>query len=115
MSDLLIQCIGDVTVVSFVDTSILDQVHIQRIAEPLYHLVDAQDRRKLILDFSSVKLLSSQMMGVLLTLNKKMKAIKGKMVFCGLKPDLQKLFQVTGLEKLFEFYPDEPEAMDAFN
>ena len=113
-SRLLVQGIGDVTVVNFMDASILDMATIQRIADELYVLIDEKDRRRMILDFSTVKFLSSQMLGVLLTVQKKMKVIKGKVVFCALKPDLRKVFQVTGLEKLFEFYPDETKALDAF-
>ena len=113
-SRLLIQGIGDVTIVNFVDNSILDMAHIQKIADELYELVDVRDKRRMILDFQTVKFLSSQMLGVLLTLNKKIKALKGKLVFCALKPELRKVFQVTGLEKLFEFYPDETKAINAF-
>lgn len=113
-SRLLVQGIGDVTIVNFIDASILDMAHIQKIADELYSLVDERDKRKLILDFSAVKFLSSQMLGVLLTMQKKVKGLKGKMCFCSLKPELQKVFQITGLEKLFEFYGDETKALNAF-
>lgn len=113
-SRLLVQGIGDVTIVNFIDASILDMAHIQKIADELYSLVDEKDKRKMVLDFSAVKFLSSQMLGVLLTLQKKIKALKGKVVFCALKPELKKVFQITGLDKLFEFYPDETKALDGF-
>jgi anti-anti-sigma factor len=113
-SRLLVQGIGDVTIVNFIDASILDMAHIQKVADELYSLVDEKDRRKIVLDFSAVRFLSSQMLGVLLTLQKKLQALKGKMAFCGIKPELKKVFQITALDKLFEFYPDETKALNAF-
>lgn len=113
-SRLLVQGIGDVTVVNFTSHSLLDAAEITRIAEELYGLVEVKDKRKMVLDFSGVKLLSSQTIGVLLSLQKKLGPLKGKVVFCGMKPDLKKVFEITGLVKMFEFYPDETKALAAF-
>ncbi len=111
---LLVETIRGVTVVNFGDVSILDSVHIDRIGQQLYELVDRFDRRQLVLDFSGVRLLSSQALGVLLTLRKKLQAAKGRLVICGLRPDLRKVFSITKLEKLFKFEPDEEHALNVF-
>ena len=74
---LLVQSIKDVTIVQFQESSILDTLMIQGIAEELNHLVEAQHKRKLLLDFTKVKFLSSSALGILVTLKKKMDAIKG--------------------------------------
>ena len=113
-SRLLVQGIGDVTVVNFIESTMLDMQLIQRVSGELYALVETRDRRKLILDFTGVKFLSSQMLGVLITLQKKIRALEGKLVLCALKPEVHKVFKITGLEKLFDFYPDEKEALKAF-
>lgn len=113
-SSLLIQGIGDVTIINFTTPSMLDSAEITRMADEMYALVEKQAKRKIILDFSTIKFLASQSIGVMLSLQKKLKAIKGKVVFCGLKPEVKKLFVLTGLEKVFEFYPDEEHALTAF-
>jgi anti-sigma B factor antagonist len=113
-SRLLVQGIGDVSIVNFQDASILEAPLVQRIADELYSMADAQARRKIVLDFTNVRFLSSQTLGVMLTLQKKCQAIKGKVVLCGMRPDLLKMFKITGLEKMFEFYSDETKALDAF-
>lgn len=113
-SRLLVQGIGDVTIINFQDASILDTLLIQKIAAELYGLVDEKAKRKIILDFTTVKYMASQTLGVLLTLQKKARTLKGRVVFCSLKPDLMKVFKITGLEKMFEFYDDETKALDAF-
>ena len=111
---LFIHPIRDVTIVNFNQTAILDTVQIQQLGEELYELVDAQARRKVVLDFSNVKFLSSSALGVLITMQKKAKEIKGRLLLCGLKPDLRKVFKITSLEKLFEFFETEEQALNAF-
>lgn len=111
---LLIHPIRDVTIVNFNDTSILDTVHVEQIGEDLYDLVDRKARRKLILDFSKVQLLSSSALGVLITLRKKAEQIKGQVIICGLRKDLKKVFKITKLEKLFTFCDDEEQALARF-
>jgi anti-sigma B factor antagonist len=113
-SNLLLEDYAGVTVVTFTDTSILDTAVIEQLGKDLYHLTDEQDKRKLILDFSNVKFLSSHTLGVLLTLHKKSKAIKGAMVLCGLRPELKKVFSITSLDKVFKFYRDDAEALASF-
>jgi anti-sigma B factor antagonist len=111
---LLIQPLRDVTVVNFADASILDAQQVQQIGDELYDLVDKQARRKIVLDFERVRFLSSSALGVLITLRKKSDAIKGKIVFCNLRGDLRKVFKITNLEKMFEFYDSEEKALGVF-
>lgn len=114
-SRLLIQGIADVTIVHFNDASVLDPVTIQKIAEELYDLVDNRDKRKIVLDFSNVRFLSSSAIGVLLTLKKKADAIKGRVALCAVRPEIEKVFKITSLHRLFSFYPDESKATSGFD
>lgn len=111
---LLIHPFRDVTVVNFQDASILDTVQVEQIGEELYGLVDAKNRKKLILDFTKVQFLSSSALGVLITLKKKCSAIKGEVVICGMRKELKKVFEITNLQKLFTFTDDEEKALARF-
>lgn len=111
---LLIHAIRDVTVVTFVETHIRDLPQIEQIGTELYDLVDNRAVRKLILDFSKVQILSSQALGVLITLQKKMAAAKGKISLCSLKKELARVFDIAQLGKVFKFYPDEDAALASF-
>ncbi|GMV96293.1 MAG: STAS domain-containing protein [Phycisphaerae bacterium] len=111
---LFIQPVRDVTVVNFSDASILDTQVVQQIGEELYDLVDKQARRKLILDFDKVRFLSSSALGVLITLRKKADAIKGKVVLCNMRDELRKVFKITNLDKMFEFYESEEKALGSY-
>lgn len=110
-SGLVISTYQGVTVVNFRDSSILDGVALEAINRELTPLIDRQARRKIILDFSEVRFLSSSMIGVLINLHKKSLAIKGKIVICGLRDDLMKVFKMAGLDKMLTFAPGETEAM----
>ena len=44
----------------------MDPVHLEEIGRQLYHLVDAQDQRRIIIDFEKVQYLSSQAIGIVL-------------------------------------------------
>ena len=112
--NVLIQTMRDVTIVNFEDSSILDTLQIEKIGEVLYDLVDQRNQKKLVLDFSKVKFLSSSALGVLITLRSKSAAIKGKLAICGLRDELRKVFSISRLDKLFDFYDNEEKALAAF-
>ena len=57
--------------------------------------------------------LSSQTLGVMLNLHKKIGERKGWFGVCGLKQDLHKVFKLTRLDKLFNFYDNEEQALRA--
>ena len=114
-SGLLISRIQDVRVVSFRKSAILDSVTVDTIGKELYAMVDENAYRKVVLDFSPVRFLSSQMLGVLVTLHKKSINIKGKVVICGLRPDLQKVFKITNLDKVLHFADSEQQALNSFD
>ena len=110
-SGLVISQIKDAAIVSFRDSSILDGQAVDAIAKKLYALVDEQAHRKIILEFDFVRFLSSSMLGVLIALQKKSKAIKGRFVIASLREDLRKVFQITRLDKILEFADSEATAL----
>jgi len=113
-TDFIVTNIRGVSVVYFQSPSILDSAEIETIGKRLYRLVDEQAHRKIVLDFGQVRFLSSQTLGVLINLNKKVEQIKGKLIICGLRPELSKVFKVTRLDKLLKFARDEEAALNEF-
>lgn len=111
---LEVEDIGNVTVVNFVDKKILDEQNIQIIGEQLFGLVDVQERRKLLLNFSNVEYLSSSALGKFITLNKKVNAVGGKLILCNIDPQIYEVFEITKLDKLFNIQKEEQAALQAF-
>jgi anti-anti-sigma factor len=113
-NELLIQTYKDVTVVSFQNVSVLDSANIEALGRNLLDLIIKQDNRKLVLEFTAVKFMSSQALGVLLQLKKAMDPVKGKIVIVGIRPELHKVFKITNLHKLFTFHEDLDRALGDF-
>ena len=109
-----IEDVGDVTLARFIDKKILDETNIQIIGNQLFGLVDEDGRQKIVLDFSNVEYLSSAALGKLITLDKKVKAAKGKLRLCSIRPDIYEVFAITKLNKLFSIYDDQDKALEGF-
>jgi anti-sigma B factor antagonist len=107
----------DVTVVRFSGKKIVDGASIQSTGEELFALfglVDRLERRKLLLNFASIEHLPSAALGKLITLNKKLQAVGGKLVLCGIRPQVYETFEITKLDKFFKIVPNENEGLASF-
>ena len=114
-NELLVQKYRDVTVVSFQNVSVLDSANIEALGRNLLDLVEKQDTRKLVLEFTEVRFMSSQALGVLLQIKRAMDPVKGQVVIAGIRPELHKVFKITNLHKLFTFHDDLDKALADFN
>ncbi len=108
---LVVRTVSDAMIVSFDEPSILEAAMVERLGAELYRLVDEMGCKKLILDFTKVQFLASGAVGIVINLNKKIAAVKGRLVICGLRKELLKVFQILKIEKLFAFRADEQEAL----
>jgi anti-sigma B factor antagonist len=74
-------------------------------------LTDAphHDRKRLLLDISKVQFIDSTGLGVLVSILKQM-APGGRIAVVGARPAPMRLFQITGLDKLFALCADPQEA-----
>lgn len=107
-----VQPIEKFTVVEFKTPSLMDPLILDEIGTELYRLVDEEDRRRLVLDFEKVQYLSSQAIGIVLTLNKKLAALKNsKFVLCGVGPKLLELLKITRLDRILTVKPTQREAV----
>lgn len=111
---LEVEQIGDVTVVNFIDRKILDEQNIQVIGDQLFGLVDQDGLRKLLLNFGNVEYLSSAALGKLITLNKKLQGVGGRLVLCNIDPQIYEVFEITRLDKFFNIQKEEQAALQAF-
>ena len=107
-----IEEINDVTIARFIDKKILDEGNIQIIGNQLFGLVDTDARKKIVLDFTNVEYLSSAALGKLITMDKKVKAAKGKLRLCNIRPDIHEVFVITRLNKLFDIRETQEKALE---
>jgi anti-sigma B factor antagonist len=102
---------GEVALVRFLDRKIIDAANIQELGEELFGLVEKEKKQNLILNFNTVEFLSSAALNKLIMLDKKVKAAKGKMRLCNLRPEIYEVFVITRLNQLFDIKPNENDAL----
>ena len=107
-----VQKIEKYTVIEFKTPSLMNPSELEQIATDLYRLVDEEDRRYLVLDFERVKYLSSQAIGIVLTLHKKLSQLKkSSFVLCGVGPTLMQLLKITRLDRVLKIKESQKEAL----
>ena len=106
--------LGEVTVVKFLDKKILDEAGIQELGLELFSLVEQDNRKSILLNFTNVEFLSSAALGKLITLDRKVKSHKGRLKMSNIRPEILEVFQITKLNKVFDIRADEAEAISAF-
>jgi len=111
---LAINEVDDVAVVHFRNRRIVEDLNIQELGQELFQLVETDQRKKLVLNFSSVDFLSSAALGKLITLDKKVKAHSGALKLCCIRSEIFEVFKITKLDRLFDIRKDEADALAAF-
>lgn len=91
-------------------SSLMDPVKVEELAAQLYRLVDIEDHRRMVLDFRRVEYLSSQAIGILMNLHKKLSALKGTLILCGVNARLTQLLQITRLDKVLKVTAGQKDA-----
>lgn len=104
---------GEISFVSFLSPSMSAVKDVEEIASVLRNFVADNRPKKVIVDFSDVKFFSSQILGLIVEVWKKLKEYDGCIVICGINPDLGRVFRITNLDSLFDFYPDKQSAVEA--
>ena len=107
-----VQNVEKFTVIEFKTASLMDQIILEDIGKELYRLVDEEDRRRIVMDFERVEYISSQMIGVILTMQKKLAGLKNsRFVLCAVGPKLMELLKITRLDRILTLKPSQREAV----
>ena len=102
---------ASVSVVRFQDQKIIDPEAIQELGQELFDLVERDDRKKLVLNFSNVEFLSSAALGKLITFEKKAKRNDAQLILTNISPEIFQVFAITNLDKLFQIKDAEADAL----
>jgi anti-anti-sigma factor len=105
---------GNYTIVEFQTPSLMNPMELERIGSGLFKLVDDDKPDRVVLDFTKVRYLSSQAIGIVLTLNKTLTGTSGggqNLVLCGVGPQLMQLLKITRLDRILTIKPTRKEAV----
>ena len=113
-SHLKIRRSDGVSIVEFADRKILEELSIQEIGEELDQLVETEPGIKLLLNFQNVDHLSSAALGMLITLNKKIKERQGALKLSDINRQIYEVFKITKLNRVFDIHENAEQAMAGF-
>ena len=111
---LVIRSERDVAVASFEHSCISDVEEISNASAQLKDYIEKNRPSKIIFDFAGVRFFSSQVLGLLLEARAHLQAGEGNVAVSALSPQLQRVFKITNLDRIFTFYGDTDAALNQF-
>lgn len=111
---LMIQKMADIHIVEFMESSVLDQVRIEQIRNELDAIVEKGGVPKILLSFDGVAHISSAVLGVLMSIDKKCKAQRGEIRLAHISDSIMTVFKMTKLDKVLKIYKSVEAAMVKF-
>jgi len=113
-SEYLLTQVNKATVIEFRIPSLMDPVQLETIQKQLFKLVDEEDKRLVILDFSKVEFLSSQAIGIVIGLHRRLATLPhSKLLLCGVNGKLVELLKITRLDRVLTVKPSQKEAINS--
>jgi anti-anti-sigma factor len=111
---LEVEQIGEVTVAKFTSRHLLDEEKVQTIGRELRSLGEEVGHRPLVLSFSGVERLSTELLGRLVALHKTVHEKGGRLALCKINPQVYQVFKILKLPQVLSIYADEQEALQQF-
>ena len=109
---LRVQAIERTAIVRFVDAEILfEEAAVRAAGRQLHRLIRQEGHSRLVVNFAGVRHVSSEVLGILATLQWEVEPTRGRITLCGLDPLLQDMVRITHLDRVFDIGSDEAEAL----
>ena len=113
MATLLTRSEDGVLLAYFQDVRIIDETRINSLGSELTDLINS-DNKKIILNFQNVSFMSSAMIGKLILFGKKCKQTDIQLRLCNINENIEEVFSLMKLDKVFEMDKDEEKAIASF-
>jgi anti-anti-sigma factor len=104
---------ADVFVVRFVDEQLVGNLPTD-VAEELYALAAQDDCKSILVNLSGVDIMSSEMYGRLISLNRRMEQKEGRLKLCEVSPKVREVLETTRLDQIFDVRETEAAGLAAF-
>jgi anti-sigma B factor antagonist len=110
-SRLRVRLLEGTALVHLIDAEILfEESAVRAVGDQLGRLIEGGHTR-LVLDLSGVQYVSGALLGQLVGLQRRVETAGGRIWLCGLSPLLQDVLRITRLDRVFDSYTDETEAL----
>lgn len=104
-----------VVVAELLDERILEEQAIQQIRDELLGLIDQETTPKLLIVFRNVQHLSSATLGALIQIKKSIEKLGGQLRLSDINPQIQEVFAITKLDRLFQIHSSSDAASNSFS
>ena len=104
-----VKTVGDVKIVVLMKR--FDAYTANPVEAELTRLI-AEGTRKVVCDFSQTEYLASAGLRVLITASRSLQKAGGKLVLCSIKPYVQEVFEISGLNRIFKMYGSADTAIE---
>ncbi|MFA5238734.1 MAG: STAS domain-containing protein [Phycisphaerae bacterium] len=104
---------GNATIVAFKTAAISNVEEIASASREIKKFIEEKKPKEVVIDFEQVRFFSSAVLGLLLDIRAKLKIYDGKIAISGINPQLYRVFKITHLDRIFEFFPDKENAVKA--
>lgn len=88
----------------------LDSTQSQEFRQKITEVLEKETSTKIVLvDFQNVTFMDSSALGALVLALKTLRAADRKLVLCSINEQVRILFELTGMDKVFEVFPNQDE------
>ncbi|MEL7496098.1 MAG: STAS domain-containing protein [Planctomycetota bacterium] len=115
MSTLLTRTEAGILIIYFQDVRIIDERRIASLGQELGELINSTENNRMILNFRHVSFMSSAMIGKLVEFDKKCKAAKIELRLCDINENVDEVFKLMQLNKVFTIDKDEEASLKKFS
>ena len=103
---ITVQNEGNVLILEIQEPRISEGLILEALSRELEAVLQDKEYKKVLLDLHQVDLMSSGMVGVLVSFYRELAERNRRFVLCGVRPPVQKVFEITRLDQLFRIEPD---------
>ena len=103
---------GGIAVVGWAEPSTLDASNVVELRQRVGEI--ERDHSRIVFDMSRVEFIDSSVIGALVGFMRKARAAGGDVKLAGLTPDLETIFELTRLQRVFQIHGSVDEAVREF-
>ena len=108
---LRVRTIERTAILRFEGAEILfEESAVHRVGQQLRGLIE-EGHTRLVVNFGGVRYLSSDVLGILAAVHKKIDPARGRIQLCGLDPLLRDMLRITHLDRVLDVCTDEAESL----
>ena len=109
---LRVRIVERTAVVRFEDSEILfEEGAVHAVGRELHRLIEDEGHTRLVVNFAGIRYLSTEVLAILASLQRKVDPVRGSIVLYGLDPLLRDIVRITHLHRVFDICEEEAEEL----